>query len=182
MILVELGDGGFQGKLAPGDLKPLHEIGGAAEEHAPAVLYETEADGGRQMTFAATRGTEDEQVVTLLEPAVAGDERHDLGLRERRDGIEVEAVKGLAGKQARFGEVALDAAAAAFGDLVFCERGEEPGSGPALLVGTLGEAGPDMLDARQAQVAEQETETGFIDRVCRGHAETPSTGAAARAS
>ena len=78
--------------------------------------------------------------------------------------------------------MALDAAAGAFGDLVFCERGQEAGGGPALLVGALGEAGPDVLDARQAQVAEQEAEAGLVDRVRRGHAETPSTGAAASAS
>ncbi len=46
----------------------------------------------------------------------------------------------------------LDAAAGALGNLVFCERDQEAGGGPALLVGTLGKAGPDVLDARQAQV------------------------------
>ena len=152
MILVELGEGGFQGELTPCDLKPLHEIGGAGEEHAPAVLDEAQADGRGEVALAAAGRAEDEQVVALLEPAVAGDERHHLGLREHRHGVEVEAVEGLAGRQARLGEMALDAAAAAFGDLVFGERGKEAGGGPALLVGALGEAGPDVLDTRQAQV------------------------------
>ena len=50
------------------------------------------------------------------------------------------AVEGLAGRQARLGEVALDAAAGALGDLVLGQGGEEAGGGPALLVGALGEA------------------------------------------
>jgi hypothetical protein len=63
--------------------------------------------------------------------------------------------------------VTLDAAAGALGDLVLGERGEEAGGGPALPVGALGEAGPDVLDGRQAQVAEQETEAGGVDGVGR---------------
>ncbi len=77
-MLVELGDGGFQDKLA----KPLHQGGGAGEERGPAVLGETEADRGGEVRFAATGRSEDEQVVTLREPAFACYDRHDLGLRE----------------------------------------------------------------------------------------------------
>jgi hypothetical protein len=182
VILVELGDSGFQGELAPSDLELLDQIGGAGKEHAPAVLDEPEADGGGEMRFPTARGTKHEQVVALLEPAVAGDERHDLRLREHRHGVEVVAVEGLARQQARLGEVALDATAGAFGDLVFCECREKAGGWPTLSVGTLGKAGPDVLDTRQAQVAEQKTEAGLVDRVCRGHAEVPSTDASARAS
>lgn len=53
MVLVELGDGGFQGKFASGDLKALHQVGGSGEEHAPAVLDQAEADGGGQVAFSA---------------------------------------------------------------------------------------------------------------------------------
>jgi len=59
---------------------------------------------------------------------------------------------------------------------------EEPSGGPALLVGALGEAGPDVLDAGQAQLAEQKAEAGFVDGVGRGHAGAPSAGAAVRTS
>ena len=62
-----------------------------------------------------------------------GDHRHD---------VEVEAVEGLAGQQPRLDEMALDATAVAFGDLVLGERGEEAGGGPAFLVGPLGELRP----------------------------------------
>ena len=48
----------------------------------------------------------------------------------------------LPGEQAGVGEMALDAAPVALGDLVFGERGEEAGGGPAFLVGALGEGGP----------------------------------------
>ena len=82
MVFVELGDGGFQREFAAGDLEALDEVGGAGEHHAPAILDEPEADGGGQMALAATWRAEHEQVVALLEPAVAGDQRHDLGLGE----------------------------------------------------------------------------------------------------
>jgi len=49
VILVELGDGGLQCELAARDLEALDEIGGAGEEHAPAVLDQAEADGGGQV-------------------------------------------------------------------------------------------------------------------------------------
>ena len=63
-----------------------------------------------------------------------------MGLGDHRHGVEVEAVEGLAGEQPGLGEMALDAAAVALGDLVFGEGGEEAGGGPALLVGPGGEA------------------------------------------
>ena len=75
------------------------------------------------------------------------------GLGHHGHGVEVESVERLAGRQSGLGEVALDAAAGALCDLVFGERGEEAGGGPALLVGAFGEGGPDMLDRGQAQIA-----------------------------
>jgi len=78
--------------------------------------------------------------------------------------------------------VAGDAPAGAFGELVLGQRREEAGGGPALLVGALGEGGPDMLDGGQAQIAEQQTEAGGVDGVGRGHAPAPSVGAAVSAS
>jgi len=69
----------------------------------------------------------------------------------------------------------LDAPSAALGDLMFGQRCEEAGGGPALPVGAFGEAGPDVLDRRQAQIAEQKCEPGGVDG--RSHAEASSTGA-----
>ena len=171
--------GGLERELAAGDLEALDEVGGAGEEHAPAVLDQAEADSGSQMALAAAGRAEHEQVVALLEPAVAGDERHDLGLGDHRHGVEVEGVEGLAGRQARFGEMALDAASAALGDLMLGQRCEEAGGGPALPVGALGEAGPDVLDRRQAQIAEQECEPGGVDGAVAVMPSASSTGAAA---
>ena len=122
-------------ELAPGDLQLLDEIGGAGEQHAPAVLDEGEADGSGEMALAAAGRAEQQQVGAFLEPAVAGGERHHLGLGDHRHGLEVEGVEGLAGRQAGLGEMALDAAAIAFGQLVLGERGQEAGRGPAFLVG-----------------------------------------------
>ena len=76
--------------------------------------------------------------------------------------------------------MAGDAPAGAFGELV---GGEEAGGGPALLVGALGEARPDVGDRRQAQVAEQQAEAGGVDGIggvheCGlvGHAASPPAG------
>ena len=107
------------------------------------------------MALAAAGRAEQQEVGALVEPAVAGGERHDLGLGDHRHGVEVEGVEGLAGRQPRFGEMALDAAAAALGDLVLGERRQEAGGRPALLVGSLGEVRPDQLDGGQAQLVEQ---------------------------
>jgi len=74
-----------------------------------------------------------------------------MGFGDHRHGGEVEAVEGLAGQQPGLDEMAFDAAPVALGDLMFGERGEEAGGGPALLVGTLGEAGPSLPDRGQAQ-------------------------------
>src|SRR5712691_6764675 len=44
VVLVELGDGGFESEFAAGDLQPLDEIGGSGEQDAPAVFDEGEAE------------------------------------------------------------------------------------------------------------------------------------------
>ena len=43
LVLVELGDGGFEPQLPARHLQPLDEIGGAGEQNAPAVLDESAA-------------------------------------------------------------------------------------------------------------------------------------------
>jgi hypothetical protein len=112
MEAVEPVDGGFEAKF-------LDEVGCAGEEHAPAVLDKSEADGGRQMALAAAGRAEEEQIGALLEPGVAGGNRHDLGPGDHRHGLELEGVEGLARQEVGFGEMALDAAAIALGEFVF---------------------------------------------------------------
>ena len=160
---VEPVDGGFERQFAAGDLKLLDEVGGAGEEHAPAVLDEGEADGGGQMALSAAGRSEEEQIGALVEPGVAGGDRHDLGLGDHRHGVEVEGVEGLARRQAGLGEMALDAASIALGEFVFGDGGEEAGGGPAFLVGLFGESGPDELDGGKTQFVEQDAELGGID-------------------
>jgi hypothetical protein len=55
MEFVELGNGGFESKLAAGDLKPLDEIGGTGEQNAPAVFDEGEAERCRKVALAPAR-------------------------------------------------------------------------------------------------------------------------------
>ena len=53
IIMVELGDGGLQRQFSPRHLQPLHEVGGAREQHAPAVFNQRQAERCRQMALAA---------------------------------------------------------------------------------------------------------------------------------
>ena len=52
MEFVELGNSGFERELAAGNLQPLDEIGGAGEQHAPAILDESEAESCRKVALA----------------------------------------------------------------------------------------------------------------------------------
>jgi hypothetical protein len=60
-------------------------------------------------------------------------------LGDHRHSLEVEVVEGLSGGQPRLDEMALDATAAAFGDLVLGDGGEKAGCRPTFLVGLFGE-------------------------------------------
>jgi hypothetical protein len=163
-------------------LQALDEVGGATEQDTPSVLDEGEADAGGEMALTAAWRAEQEQVRALGEPGVAGGERHDLGLGDHRHGVEVEAVEGLAGRPPGVGEVPLDAPAVALGQFVLGDRGKEAGGGPALLVGALGEARPDVLHGGQAQLVEHDPEASGVDRSLGAHAAPPIVSAPRRAS
>ena len=126
------------------------------------------------MALAGAGRAEQQEIGALFEPAIACGERHHLRLADHRHGLEVEAGEGFADGQSCFGEVTLDAAATAIGDLVLGERGQEASSRPAFLVGLLGELGPHQLDGGQAQVGEQQLDARGIDRIGRLHATPPS--------
>ena len=55
MEFVELGNSGFERELAAGNLQPLDEIGGAGEQHAPAVFDESKAERCRKVALAPAR-------------------------------------------------------------------------------------------------------------------------------
>ena len=165
MVAVEPCELAFEGELAPCHLQALHQIGGAGEEHAIAVLDQGETDGGGKMAFAGAGRAEHEAVGALVEPAVAGGKCHDLGLCEHRHGLEVEGGEALSGEQPGLPEMAFDAPSVAFGELVFGEGCEEAGGRPALGIGALGEALPELVDRRQAEIGEHQGELDGIDLV-----------------
>ncbi len=174
MILVELGERAFEGEFAARDLQALDQIAGAHEQNAPSIVDEGEADGCRQMALAAAGRAEQQEIGALFQPAIARGERHDLCLGDHRHRLEVEAGERFADRQSGFGQVTLDAAAAAIGDLVLGERCQEARGRPTFLVGLLGELGPHQFDGGQAQVGEQEFDARGIDRIGRFHATPPS--------
>ena len=71
--------------------------------------------------------TKDQAVGALVEPAVAGGQRRDLGLGDHRHGVEVEGGEALAREQLGLPEMAFDAPSIALGEFVFGEGGEEAG-------------------------------------------------------
>jgi hypothetical protein len=126
----------------------------------------------------APGGPEQQQIGRLVEPGVAGSERHHARLAEHRDGGEVEVVERLARRQASLDEISFDAPAAALGELKFGEHGQEPRRRPALAVGALGEVRPEPGDGGQAQIVQQQRQAGgvHLDRAhgCSHSCDVPS--------
>lgn len=58
-VFVEFGDGGLEREFAAGELELLDEVGGACEQHAPAVFDEGEADGRSEMALSAAGRSSD---------------------------------------------------------------------------------------------------------------------------
>ena len=95
----------------------------------------------------------------------------------------------LPGISLGFPEMAFDAPSVALGELVLDEGREEARGGPALGVGPLGEALPEPVDGRQAQLGEHQGELDGVDpcwgrpRCCPGcrscRASRPEQGAVA---
>ena len=69
--------------------------------------------------------------------------------------LKFEGVESFARGQLGAGEMPLDAAATAIGDLVLGECREKAGGWPTLLVRTGGQIGPHQLHGGQAQLGEQ---------------------------
>jgi hypothetical protein len=94
-----------------------------------------------------------------------------MRLGDHRHRFELEGVEGLARQQPGFNEMTLDATAVAFGNLVFGERGEEAGGGPAFLVRPFGKGGPALFDSGLPEVVEQQRQPGPVDGLA--HAAAP---------
>jgi len=75
----------------------------------------------RKMRLACAGRAKEHDIGTLIEPAVASGKRHDLRLADHGHGVEVECVERFARRQPGAGQMPLDAAATAIGDLVFGE-------------------------------------------------------------
>ena len=73
-------------------------------------------------------------------------------------------------------EMAFDAPSVAFGELVLGEGCEEAGGRPALGIGALGEALPELVDRRQAESCEHQGELDGIDLVGIGCREVVAAG------
>lgn len=117
----------------------MYEVGSACEQYASTIFDKGEADGRREMRFSPAWWPEQDEIGAFFQPAIAGTHRGDLSARDHRHGIEGEAFECLARWQACFAQMPLDAAAVTFGHFMFGEGSEQPGGGPAFLVGALGE-------------------------------------------
>src|SRR5215203_3863787 len=79
------------------------------------------------MALAAARRAKQQDIGALLQPGVAGRQRHHLGFRDHRYGLEVEAGERLAGGEARLDEVPFEATADTVSHLVLGKHREEAG-------------------------------------------------------
>ena len=172
MELIELGERALEGEFTAGDLQLLDEIGGSGEEHPVAVLDQGETDCRRQVALSAAGRAEQQQICAFLQPAVAGGDRHDLGLGDHRHGVELECVERLSRKETSLGEVPFHAATVALGQFVLGKGSQETGGRPAFLVGLFGELRPDDLAGGQTQLVEKQTEPRGVDDVLL-HAASP---------
>jgi hypothetical protein len=66
--------------------------------------------------------------------------------------------------------MAFETAAAALGNLMFGQGGQETSGRPAFLVGLGGERGPDLLDGGQPLLGEEQLDAGGIGGIGRSHA------------
>src|SRR5215211_132725 len=73
---------------------------------------------GEPDEVAGSGRAEQDQIGAPVQPGIARCQRHDLGLADDRNGLEVEGIDGLARRQLGFGEMPFDAATAAFGYFV----------------------------------------------------------------
>jgi hypothetical protein len=112
--------------------------------------------------LAAAGSAYQDQIGALVDPTVTGADRHHMRLGDHRHRFELEGVEGFTRQQTSFNEMTLDAATVAFGNLVFGERGEEAGGGPAFFVRPLGKGGPSLLDGGQPEVIKQQRQPGPV--------------------
>src|SRR5438874_6085593 len=115
-------------------------------------------------------GPNNSKIGAIVQPRVAGGERHDLGLADHRDDLEVESVEGLAGRQPGFGQMAFEAAAGALGNLMFGQCRQETSGRPAFLVGLGSERGPDLCDSGQPQLGKELLDACGVAGIGRSHA------------
>src|SRR5205807_10274489 len=124
------------------------------------------------MALTPAGRAKEQDIGTLIKPAVASGERNYLRLADHGNGVEVKGVERLARRQSRAGEMPFDTAPTAIRYLVFGECSQEAGSRPTLLVRTRSEGGPHQLDGGQAQLAQQEFDAGSVNGVVARHTAT----------
>ena len=100
-----------------------------------------------------------------------------MGFGQHGDGCEVEGLERLSGQQACLCEMSFDTTAVALDQFMLDQSAEQPGGGPALLVGLLCKTRPERLDGWQTQFGQSEREAGGIG-LGRCHAVTPWADAA----
>ncbi len=161
--LVELLDRRRQCELLAGNLELLNEIGGSGEENPEAVFDQSIAESGAQVRLSRAGRPEAQDVGALLQPGIAGSQRHDVGLADHGNRGEVEAVEGFAGGQAGLDKVALNAPLRPLGDFQLGQGGQKPFGGPAFAVGASGELGPQAREGGKTQARQHERQLRGID-------------------
>ena len=108
------------------------------------------------MALAGPGRAKNQAAGTLVEPCVAGGERHHLGLGDHRHNVEVEIGQALARQQPGLAQMALDPASGPLGKFVLGKGGKEARRRPVLGIGPLGKILPELPHCRQTQFREHQ--------------------------
>ena len=156
----------FEREIAARDLQLLHEIGGAGEQHAPAVLDERQAEGRRQDgDLPPPGGPNSSRLAPFSSQPSPAHSAITCALETIGTASKSKVSRVLPGGSLASARWRSIAATIALGHLVLGEGGEEAGGGPALLVGAARRTpARSCLIAGQAQFAEQKLEAGGVDR------------------
>ena len=87
VVFVQFIQGGSKSEVATGGLEPLDHVGRAGEEYPPSRIDQGVTDGGHRMRFAGAAFAEDQQVVSGLDPAVAGSQCQQMIFADTRSDI-----------------------------------------------------------------------------------------------
>ena len=129
-------------------------------------------NGAQDVGLAGAGIADGDQVAAPLQPIACG-QGLDTRAWQTWQGLEVESCECFAGGKMRLVQVTPNASHIALSQFVLRQNGQETGGGPAFGIGTGGDLGPELVEARQAQRGQHAGQRVDVD-VTGSHACVPS--------